>query len=358
MLEQQNADAAKRLFVAQKKQIEDAASEKAMANLNRLVAQQVQAELNEKEAAFKQKEREKQQEIADLRAEIKEAKSNTTSAINQAVALRVAELNEKHIAQTSKLQETISDLGRRLEEKSLAERREEGERDLLVSLKETAHPDDTYDRVGYGAKGADIIQTVMDGGKVAGRIIFENKNTLDWNKAAFISQAKQYRTQYETPYVIIVSRKIPNKEKQNGQSVPVRGMCMIEGILVVEPHLAAPLARALRDGILEIAKLRLSKVNSDEKAQSLYTYIISDEFQTNFHAGSTAASGLKDLQGKERDWHENQWKKEANLIAEIEKSQRKINAGIQSIIKDDKKTPGRESPYAAKGWAASGYDSN
>jgi len=172
----------------------------------------------------------------------------------------------------------------------------------------------------------------MDGLKAAGRIVLENKNTLDWSNA-FIIQARQYRTQYETPYVIIVSRRLPEKQ---------RGMCVWKGVLVVEARLAPALVTALREGILEISRLRLTKVDSNQKATKLLAYIVGDVCQMRFRAMFTAITCLKELLDKEWEWHDRNWKVRRKHIAEgLEQPLREIIVDMQLIIKDDRKAPGR-----------------
>jgi hypothetical protein len=187
--------------------------------------------------------------------------------------------------------------------------------------------------MGRGEKGGDILQTVMDGTEEAGSIVYEVKNTSGWNNE-FITQARKYRTQYHTPYVMIVSRVLP-KEGQ-------RGMCVSDGIPIVEPHLASAVAAVMRFAILETFRRRVAEGDSDQIAQNVLAYIVGDEYQTLLRAKTAAVFAMKDLQEKDRDYHERHWEKERRLIAEIEKCDREGNTSIQEIIKDERKTPHRE----------------
>ena len=151
----------------------------------------------------------------------------------------------------------MKSLNRQLEKKSGEQFGEMAELDLFAELK-CAFPTDRIERVGRGVKGADIVHTVMDGNTVAGRIVYESKNVSTWQNA-FIEQAKKYHAQYETPYVIVVSRVFPKKQ---------RGMCVVDDVPVVEPRLATTLAAVMRDGILEIAKLRPTKVGTTKRLRN------------------------------------------------------------------------------------------
>jgi hypothetical protein len=93
----------------------------------------------------------------------------------------------------------------------------------------------------------------------------------------------------------------------------------------------------MREGILEIAKLRLTREGADEKAQELYSYVIGNEFQTRFRDMADAVNSLRDIQKTERTWHENQWTKQTKLHSQIESRHREINAKLQSIVKESVK---------------------
>ena len=108
----------------------------------------------------------------------------------------------------------------------------------------------------------------------------------------------------------------------------------MSNIPVVEPVLAVHLAEVIRQGILKIAKLRLTNVNADEKAAELFAYVISDEFQTRFRSMADAVASLKGLQDSERTWHEKQWVKQSRFHVQIESRQREIDAKLQLIAKE------------------------
>jgi hypothetical protein len=137
---------------------------------------------------------------------------------------------------------------------------------------------------------------------------------------------------------MVVSRVFPKKQ---------RGMCVMDDVPIVEPRLATTLAAVMREGILEIAKLRLTKVGTDKKAQELFEYVIGNEFQTRFCDIADAVDGLKGIQKAERTWHENQWTKESRLHAQIEGRHREVNAKLQLIVKAG---GGRKPMAVASGW--------
>lgn len=282
----------------------DAARKAASAEAGRLLKEQVEYHKRELREAEKKKS-----------ADVAKAEKEAAQDAREREQL-------KHTLDLNRLQNKVDDLNRQLEKKSGEQFGEEGELDLYAELRRT-FPTDKIERVGRGVKGADILQTVMDGKEIAGRIVYESKNVSNWLKM-FITQAKKYHVQYETPYVIVVCRAFPKKH---------RGMCVVDGVPVVEPRLATTLTAVMREGILEIAKLRLTRVGTDEKAQELFAYVVGNEFQTKFRDMADAVDGLREIQRSERTWHENQWTKESRLHSQIEGRHREVNAKLQLIVR-------------------------
>lgn len=265
-------------------------------------------------------------QIDDLNKKLREAETKRNAEVAKAKREAAEDAREKeqlkHTLEMSRLQIRVDELSRQLEKKSGEQFGEEGELDLYAELTR-AFPSDGIERIGRGVKGADILHTVMDGETIAGCIVYESKNVSTWLNT-FVTQARKYHTQYETPYVMVVSRVFPKKQ---------RGMCVVDDVPVVEPRLAATLAAVMREGILEIAKLRLTRVGSDEKARELFAYVVGNEFQTRFRDMANAVEELHNIQRAERTWHENQWSKQSRLHTQIEGRHREVNAKLQLIVK-------------------------
>jgi hypothetical protein len=178
----------------------------------------------------------------------------------------------RHRVKESRLQRQLDELSRKLEGTASEQLGDEAEVDLHKVLRDAFCPNDKVERIGRGSRGADILHHVIDEGKTVGHIVYESKNTGGWNRA-FVAQAKKYQTLYNTPHVIIVTRTFPSKQK---------GLCVDKGIAIIEKHAAVALAKIIRDGILEIARLRLSGHSQDAKSYELYQYIVGDRFRTRF----------------------------------------------------------------------------
>lgn len=228
----------------------------------------------------------------------------------------------RYEAESAKLQGKLDDLSRKLEKQSGEQHGSEAELDLYTNLKHS-FPQDRIQRISKGVKGADILHEIVDGSKVVGRIVYESKNTLTWQQA-FIAQAKKYQSQYETPNVVIVTRAFPPKEK---------GLCVVKGIPVIAAHMAVPFAAVIREGVTEIAKLRLSSNASSEKLSELYEYIVGDKFRTRFKEMEECIACLREFQQKERTWHENAWHAESTMHDRIANRHREVDAHIMMIVR-------------------------
>jgi hypothetical protein len=233
------------------------------------------------------------------------------------------------------MQSQFDALSRKLEKQTGQQLGEEGEIDLYSQLKD-AFGTDRIERIGRGKRGADIVQHVIDEGNEVARIVFESKNVSVWSKS-FITQAKKYRTQYETPHILIVTRAFPAKQK---------GLCVINSIPLVEPRMAIALAAIIRDGAIEIAKLRLSDTARATKAQELFDYIISDKFRTRFGEMAESVGLLREHQLHEREWHENAWDKESKLHDKLDSCRRQIDVQLRTITRAELRPIARRAAVA------------
>jgi hypothetical protein len=224
----------------------------------------------------------------------------------------------------TRLQRQLDEMSRKLEGTAAEQLGDEAELDLLKVLQETFCPNDKVERIGRGVRGADILHHVIDDGKTVGHIVYESKNTGCWNKT-FVTQAKKYQTLYNTPHVMIVTtRSFPPKQK---------GFCVDKGIAIIEKRAAAALARIIREGIIEIGRLRLSGRSQNAKSYELYEYIVGDRFRTRFRDISDCVSSLREQQKKERTWHENAWETETKFHEQIDARHREVEAQIRAIIR-------------------------
>jgi hypothetical protein len=306
----------------------NAEREEAKRAAQRAMSARLSAETKRADKAVAEAERVRQQHEKEFAAKLQRQMSK---AITEAEEKSEARLDKErkqrdkervqHEVDRLKWQTQLDSLSRKLEAKSGERLGEEGELDLESELRR-AFPQDDVRRVGRGTKGADIVHRVFDGANEVGKIIYENKNVSGWSNA-FVAQAGKYAAQYETPFVMIVTRAFPRKE---------RDFCIVQKIPVVRPRIAIALARVMRSSVIAVGRLRLSGAGRDEKAQELMEYLTSDRFTTRFVGISEGVDSLREQQQKEKTWHENAWESRNVLHDKIDKSRREIDAQLQAIL--------------------------
>jgi hypothetical protein len=270
-----------------------------------------------------QRIRQDAEKTADRRAEMA---AKFAAKQNQAEIEKIQATREKdrarYEADRARLQGQLDQLSRKLDKQAADQLGKEAELDLLVELTK-AFPADRVEPVRRGVKGADIVHDVMVDAKRVGRIIYESKNVANWSNS-FIAHAKRYQTQYDTPYVIVVSRSFPQKKK---------GLCILKDIPIVDPCMAVCLATIIRDGICELGHARATRVGRNDKASQLYEYILSDRFVTRFREIAESVDSLRERQQKAKDWHENAWDEESSLYDKIDARRREVDSQIRTIIR-------------------------
>ena len=259
--------------------------------------------------------------------EIERAKKEASRSVSDDLRLDIQRLKNqqdkerlKYEKENLQLQQKLEEMRRKLEKQSNEERGGEAEVDLYEELRKK-FPHDRVEPVGKGQKGADIIHYIVNDSEEVGCIVYECKNAATW-QTAFVAKLKQSRTRYSTPYAVLVTRAFPRKSGK---------FCVIDGIPVVTPELALPLAGVLRESITRISKLQGSSSGQNEKGMQLLRYLRSDDFRTRFEAVADDIDALRKLQRKERDSHEITWNKQATFFEQLGESQRSIGTKIDSI---------------------------
>jgi hypothetical protein len=307
--------------------------------VRRELALQYRQQLAAKEAvlckrAMKTAEAAARTEIATLQRKLQEseriAQRDADRAVKEAVRESRRELetakerSEKEQAQyaevTARLQKKIEDLAEKLKRQGPVETGENGEVEVYAALK-SKFPTDDIQRIGKGVNGPDILQKVIVNGKEVGRIVYECKNVKTFQNE-FVTQAKRYGLEYQTPWVIIAAKRLPRGEES---------FAVEKGVPVIRFGLTATLAEIVREAVKNIGQLRISQHDSQTKALEMFEYILSDHFVTRFKHFAEAIAELRERQNKEKQWHSGEWTKQARLFDAMDSQRREITAQIDAI---------------------------
>jgi hypothetical protein len=225
----------------------------------------------------------------------------------------------------SSLKEQNEAQQRRIEHLTSDERGEMNEEELVSRL-HVAFPDDRVERLGRGRAGSDILHEIRfmvgDKTEVAGLIVYECKDTLQWNNS-FIAQAKRARVTHGTPHVVIVSRAFPRGQKD---------LCVREDVPLVAPSRFVELARILRAMVIELHRAGLTIEGQSAKTAELYEYLSGDEFRQAFDVIVDASTELAGLLNKERTAHERTWAKRQQVYNELGGKAAAIDGRLRAII--------------------------
>lgn len=226
------------------------------------------------------------------------------------------------------LEKEVGDLKRRVEEQTPFARQEYSEEALLQELR-AAFREDGIQRLERGRRSGDLRQAVILRGEEVGSIIYEVKNVKTWLNS-FVEQAKGYRTIHNTQFVVIVSNVLPGKAKSLAEK---------DGILIVAPEHAVLVARLLRDGLLRMAKARLSSVEREEKVAQLYAFLTSDDYKQRAEEVVDGVKKLRELQASEQETHRRTWEKQEQQHKRIHVGIDEIRSRVDAIIESESPRP-------------------
>jgi len=208
------------------------------------------------------------------------------------------ELKEKE-TQLESMRKTIEELQRK---GSVGSQQLQGEVQEL-DLEQTLHavfPQDSIEPIGKGVLGADIRQVVKSPlGMDCGTILWESKRTKAWSDG-WISKLKEDMLHDKAHIPAIISDTLPEEAKS--------GMGYKDGVWIASPKLALPLAALLRKSLLDAAKQKKIAGAQASKAEDLYGFVTSHEFQHQMEAMiETYQEMQKEIQ-RERISFERSWK--------------------------------------------------
>jgi hypothetical protein len=226
----------------------------------------------------------------------------------------------QHAADTGRLKARVDDLSLKLERQTSEQMGDMAEADAFAALR-SAFPRDDIQRVSRGMRGADIVHLVIVEGTAVGRIIYECKNVSTWQNE-WLDKARSYRSEYQTPWVVIATRCFPRREKW---------FVVERGVPVIDLRFIVKLAEVIRAAVVEIGQLRTSNIGRQAKAEQMFEYVRSDHFAGRFRGVAEAVANLRDQQGKERQWHTEAWAKQAHIYDELDEGRREIVARIRAI---------------------------
>jgi hypothetical protein len=213
-------------------------------------------------------------------------------------------------------EEQIASMGKQIEE--LRRKAEQGSQQLqgevveleLESLLRSKFPLDLIEPVPKGEFGGDVLQRVLGvSGQPCGTILWESKRTKNWSDSWLAKLRDDQRTA-NAELALLVSSALPKG---------VTAFDHVDGIWVAESRCAIPVAIALRQSLIEIAKVRQAGDGQQTKMELVYDYLTGPRFRHRIEAIVEKFSDMQSDLDRERKVTTKQWaKREAQIRGVIE----------------------------------------
>lgn len=169
-------------------------------------------------------------------------------------------------------------------------------------------PFDSIEPVPKGEFGGDILQRVVGAsGQSCGVILWETKRTKNWSDMWLPKLREDQRTA-KAEIAVIVSQVLPKG---------IETFEMIEGIWVIHPRLAIPVAMVLRQSLLELTIARQASEGQQTKTEMIYQYLTGSRFRQRVEAIVEAFSTMKEDLDRERKVIMKQWAKRDEQITRV-----------------------------------------
>ena len=271
----------------------------------------------------------KQRELDDAKRELdltveKKIQEGLSSAREQAQKEAEDKLNLKVMEKEqtiTAMQKQIEDLKRRAEQGSQQLQGEVQEL-VLEDLLKAKFPHDTIEPVPKGEHGGDILHRVCGPlGQPCGTILWESKRTKNWSDG-WLSKLRDDQRTAKAEVAVIVTQALPKG---------VETFELIDGVWVVHPRAALPVAVTLRHTVIEVASARKATEGQDSKMEMVYQYLTGPRFRQRVHAIVEAFSTMQEDLDKEKKAITKQWAKREEQIGRVMQSTVGMYGDLQGI---------------------------
>ena len=241
--------------------------------------------------------------------------------VSDAFTLKEAEYKKK-IADAQKANDELT---RKLEQGSQQLQGEVLEMEIEAELKR-AFPLDHVEEVKKGARGADIVQTVvLRSGTVCGSIVWETKRAENWS-SKWVPKLKEDLQRVNGDIAVLVSTVFPADITD--------GIAQYEGIWLVRPDLVSGLAPALRTVLIEAQRQKVIGVGKGEQMEALFDYICSNQFAQRVRSVVESYGQMREDLEKEKAAMQRLWKKREGQIGRISDQIMSVCGELQGISSD------------------------
>jgi hypothetical protein len=285
-----------------------------------------EAELARKEREQRAKqlawEREQRNRVRQIRQQAKERVEEEKERIREQEKAKAARQQAGLRDQLQKAKERL-----RQREKGTNPQTEglEFEEKLAARLR-TEFPDDQIVEKG---KGGDVLHIVMFNKSAVGIIIYECKRTpsILGQHVVQTNRAKQFR---EADFAVLVT---------TGKKRGFSGFAQMDNVSVVSPLAVVALASLLREHLIEMARLKVTKEKRAILAQRLMHYIDSPQFKNPIEEVVQRTSKLQVMIRKEAGEHWRTWKERWAHYETINWNASQVQGNLRLLLQGEQPKP-------------------
>jgi len=292
--------------------------------LSKLRAKAEQADRNE--LTFLKQKRDLEEKLRNIDLEVERRLQDASKKVREQA---LKELDEQHRLKLLEKEQQVEQLRRQIED--LKRSAEQGSQQAQGEVLEVAleqllkdlFPTDSIEPVPKGVRGADVIQRVLDeSGTDCGLILWESKRTRHWSPQ-WLPKLRDDLRMVGASRSVIVSEQLPEYIRHFGQ---------VDGVWVVSWACIHPVAIALREGLIAVAKNRRALEGQHDKMELVYNYLIGQEFYNRVSGIVEAFVTMgQDLEEEKRAFT-TRWNKRAKQLARVLDSTSGLYGDLQGIL--------------------------
>ncbi len=263
------------------------------------------------ELELRKRGRELEEKERDLRLEVERTIDTERRKIAADAEAKVA---EEHRFREREKDKQLADMRAQIEElkrkAELTSQQAQGEVQELAleELLRALYPGDKIAEVGKGVRGADVIQTVTSrSGIECGTILYESKRTKHFS-ADWIEKLKADALLAKADLSVIVTEALPEEIDKIGQ---------IDGVWICRFTDVQGLSLALRESLVRIQSVIVSQSNKGDKMHMLYDFLTGNEFRMQLQAIIEGFKGLQDSYQDEKLKMQKIWKEREKQLEKV-----------------------------------------
>lgn len=178
------------------------------------------------------------------------------------------------------------------------------------------------DNIKSTGKKGDVMHTIIIEESEVGTILYECKKTEKYSNE-FIKEIKRHQDMARADYAVVVT----HAQKENKSKFFVE-----EGVIVIDPLGLLDIAYLLRNALLDVHKLKLTKAEAEQKGREILRYMQSGDFKKNMVDNLEKTISAYNVLVREVKQHRKDWEERIRLYAAIHQNTMNVRLAIGQII--------------------------